>query len=201
MTGLRCLAAAAAVLVIAACGSSSSDSAGTAAPAADPPPATDAPPPETDAPPDTQAPPTTAAPTTTLPPAIAFGEPGPDGAVPVLIDGAQLAPLFDAFTPGDDPLYLVHTQQDDIFVGVELYTVFGAGWTGELGTFPTDCTTHGICVYLDPDGSGPLEGGGPGEGTITVSQLEGGSILTLDDVTIVASDGQVYTMSGVTLAG
>lgn len=79
--------------------------------------------------------------------------------------------------------------------------MFGAGWTGELGTFPTDCTTHGICVYLDPDGSGPLEGGGPGEGTITVSQLEGGSILTLDDVTIVASDGQVYTMSGVTLAG
>ena len=86
-------------------------------------------------------------------------------------------------------------------VGVELYTVFGASWTGELGTFPTDCTTHGICVYLDPDGTGPLVGSGPGSGTLTVIQLDGSSIITLDDVTIQAEDGQIYTMRAVTLTG
>ncbi len=135
------------------------------------------------------------------PDAIVIGDPDDEGNVAVAIDGDQLDPLFDGFTAGADPFYLVHTQQDDIFVSVELYTVFGDGWTGELGTFPADCTTHGICVYLDPDGTGPLVGGGPGTGTVTVVQLDGGSIVTIDDVAITAGDGQVYTLSGLTLTG
>ena len=219
----RWFAAIGGLLLVAGCGSSSEGSADTAAPVTEPAPATEPAPVATEAPattpdattpdpttpdpttPDattTLAPTTTAAPTTTEPPpAIVIGEPDADGVIAVSIDGARLAPLFDEFMDGADPLYLVHTQQDDIFVGVELYTVFGSGWTGELGTFPADCTTHGICVYLDPDGIGPLPGGGPAGGELTVVQLEGGSIITIDDATIVADDGTVYTLSGVTLTG
>ena len=151
----------------------------------------------------TAAPATTAAATTTVAAAeaIVIGVPDAEGVIAVAIDGEQLSPLFDAFQGGADPFYQVHTQQDDIFIGLELYTVFGDAWTGELGTFPTDCTTHGICVYLDPDGIGPLPGGGPGTGTITIEQLEGGTIATIDEVTIEADDGQVYMLSGVTLTG
>ena len=146
--------------------------------------------------------PTTVAPTTTpAAEAIVIGEPDAEGVVDVAIDGEQLDPLFDAFQGGADPFYQLHTQQDDIFVGVELYTVFGDAWTGELGTFPTDCTTHGICVYLDPDGTGTMAVGGPGTGMITISQLEGGTIVTIDDLTVETADGQVYTLSGLTLTG
>ena len=211
------------LLVVAACGDSATTTTTANAPPVTAPPTTvppttvppttvpPTPVPPTTAPPTTVAPttvapttvpPTTVAPTTTLPPeAIVIGEPDGAGVIEVMIDGGQLAPLFDAFTPGADPFYLVHTQQEDIFVGVELYTVFGDSWTGQLGTFPADCTTHGICVYLDPDGTGPLEGGGPGTGTITIVGLEGGSIVILDDITIVGGGGQVYTLSGVTLTG
>ena len=213
MRGIR-VAACAVLLVVAACGDSGGETTTV-------PPETAAPttsPPATAAPTTTTTSTTTTTTTTTLPPttttvaptttvaadAIVINEPDADGVVAVDIDGEQLDDLYDQFMPGDDPLYLVHTQQDDIFVGVELYTVFGDGWTGELGTFPTDCTTHGICVYLDPDGVGPLEGGGPGTGEITVTQLagdDGPTIVTIDMVEIVAGDGQVYTISGLTLTG
>ncbi|NND74688.1 MAG: hypothetical protein HKN44_06735 [Ilumatobacter sp.] len=211
-----------AAFVLVACGSSEDSSPATDAPASDPP-ATDAPatdPPATDPPattvapttlPPTTAPPTTLAPTTVAPttlpaptttlPPIAIGEPDATGVRIVTIDGAALAPLFDTFQDGTDPFYLVHTQQDDIFVSAELYTKFGDEWTGQLGTFPTDCTTHGICVYFDPDGVGPLVGGGPGEGTLTITQLEGGSVITLDDVEISTEDGATYVLSGLTLTG
>jgi hypothetical protein len=210
-----------ALVALAACGSSSGSSAetdppstapATEAPATDPPatapaatdpPATDPPataPAATD-PPATDPPATDPPATEPLGPVIVLGAPGADGVIPVVIDGARLDPLFDQFQDGADPLYLIHTQQEDVFVGVELYTVFGSGWTGELGTFPTDCTTHGICIYLDPDGLGPLPGGGPGEGTITITELEGARIVTLDDIEITADDGQVYSLTGVTLTG
>lgn len=214
MKGLRLVAAAGALLVAAACSSSDGDTGETTAPATEVPATTEAPteslPPATEAPATTEAPPpateapaTTeaATPTTMAPTAIIIGEPDAEGVIAMSVDGGRLAPLFDEFMEGDDPLFLIHTQQEDIFVGVEMYTVFGPAWAGELGTFPTDCTTHGICVYLDPDGTGPLVGGGPGEGEITITQLDGGSIVTIDDVTIVADDGQLYNMSGLTLTG
>lgn len=197
-------------LLAAACGDTGAATAATEPPTTAPSAATTAPAP-TAAPttlpattlPATTLPATTLPPTTTTVPAadIELGEPDADGVIAVSIDGSALDPLFDAFTAGDDPFYLIHTQQDDVFIGVELYTVFGAGWTGELGTFPADCTTHGICVYLDPDGTGPLEGGGPGEGEITVTQLEDGSVVTIDDVVVTAADGQVYRITGLTLTG
>jgi len=156
----------------------------------------------TAAPTTTGAPATTAAPVpTTASQAIVIGEPDADGVVDVAIDGEQLDPLFDTFQGGADPFYQIHTQQDDLFVGLELYTVFGDAWTGQLGTFPADCGTHGICVYLDPDGTGPLAVGGPGTGTVTITQLEGGAIVTIDELTVETENGQVYTLSGLTLTG
>lgn len=213
----RSVAGAVLIVLLAACGSSGSESSATdapvtAAPATDPPatdpPATEAPttaPPAT-APPATEAPattaaPTTVAPTTTIPVnAVVIGDADADGVIAVTVDGALLDPLFDSFIGGADPYHHVHTQQENVFVGVELYTEFGAAWTGETGTFPADCTTHGICIYLDPDGTGPTVGGGPATGTITITQLEGGSIITIDEALIVGDDGQEYRLTG-TLVG
>lgn len=201
MTRIQRLAALilALTLVGAACGGDDADSSEQESAAVTTP--TSAPAAATTVAPTTVAP-TTVAPTTTLAQeAIVIDDPDADGVVNVAIDGEQLDPLFDAFQGGADPFYQVHTQQDNVFVGVELYTVFGDAWTGELGTFPTDCTTHGICVYLDPDGTGPMAVGGPGTGTITISQLEGGTIVTIDELTVETADGQVYTLNGLTLTG
>jgi len=220
---------AALALLGASCGGSDSTSS-TSPPVDEAPPATEAPPDteavpvetEAPAPPETNAPVETAAPETTSPPAeptlpveptlpteptlpaepIEFSEPDADGVVNVAVDRDALAPLSNLFSEnGGDPFYGVHTTQDDLFIGVELYTVYGDGWTGELGSFPTDCTTHGICIYLDPDGIGPLEVTGPGVGTITVEQLDGETIITIDDVALTAGDGTVYEITGLTLGG
>ncbi|MCP4417729.1 MAG: hypothetical protein GY805_13985 [Chloroflexi bacterium] len=36
-------------------------------------------------------------------------------------------------------------------MSIELYTQYGAGWTGQLGTFTPNCNGNGICVYLVPN--------------------------------------------------
>jgi len=197
------------LFVAAACSDSDTESSATNPPAAEAPatqqPATDPPPtqlPPTE-PPATEPPVTEPTTTTTLAPeAIVFGEADDEGVVPVAVDGMLLDPLFNQFMDGDDPFFLIHTQQDDIFIGIEMYSVFGDQWTGELGTFPTDCTTHGICVYFDPDGEGPLLGGGPAEGgQVTISQLEGEIVVTIDVAKIAAGGASFYTLSDVTLGG
>ncbi len=204
-------------VVLPACGDSGTVTTTTSAPPATPAATTQAPstttttvPPPTTT---TTVAPTTMAPTTTTTappttttlagPVIAIGEVGDDGITPVTINGAALAPLFDAFNDSNasDPLYQIHTTQTDLYVGVELYTLFGAEWSGQLGTFPTDCTTHGICVYLDPDGTGPLPVAGPGLGDITITQLEGGSIVTLESVVFTDASGTSYRVEGLTLTG
>jgi hypothetical protein len=64
-----------------------------------------------------------------------------------------LAPVPNA----TDPLFFVHNEPiaDGFYFGLEAYTVFGAGWTGQLGTFDIDCEFNGICLHFDPDGPGP----------------------------------------------
>lgn len=79
--------------------------------------------------------------------------------------------------------------------------MFGSAWTGELGTFPADCTIHVICIYLDPDGTGALGGSGPGAGTITVEQLDGETIVTIGSVVFTGDDGTMYRISNLTLGG
>ena len=115
----------------------------------------------------------------------------------VTINPAALAPLF--YSPADpdaaDPLYLFHTTpaKDGFFLSVEAYTKFGRDWTGELGTFPIDCTQGGtgICVHFDPDGPGPAGDLGADfevTGEVTFTRLDAdGYDITLSDVRF--SDG------------
>ena len=110
----------------------------------------------------------------------------------VTIDWSQVAnPFFAAPVAGAaDPFYQLHTDpgSDGFFLGIEAYTVYGAAWTGELGTFAIDCTPQGtgICVHFDPDGSGPEPNAGAdfaATGTITFHELEDGSFsATLENV-------------------
>jgi len=130
---------------------------------------------------------------------ITLGDPDADGNVSVTVDPSALAELFYLFveTNPADPYYNIHTNDSDLFVGIELYTLYGAGWTGQLGTFALDCDGSGICVYLDPDGTGPLGALGPGStGSIVIDQLEGGYSVTL---TGVAFPG--YVLEDLTLVG
>ena len=64
-------------------------------------------------------------------------------------------PLSASYRGGSDPFYQFHDNEAGFYFNVELYTVYGAGWTGQLGTFKTDCTRNGICVYLVPDDKNP----------------------------------------------
>jgi len=132
---------------------------------------------------------------------MVLGDPDGDGNVAVAIDGGSLAPQANGFSDSDpsDPYYFIHTQQDDLFVGIEMYTLFGDGWTGDLGTFPTDCGTHGICVYFDLDGTGPAAAMGPATGEITITNLDDGAVVTLDMVTFTDASGTTYTISNLTL--
>lgn len=198
-------------LVGAACGGSSdSSSDDSAAPTTEAPPVTEAavetnaPVAET-APPETTPPETTPAETTTTTtvpePAFTLSEPDADGIIAVNVNPSGLSPLFNSLIDGGDPYYHVHTQQDDLFIGIEMYSVYGDGWTGELGTFPADCTTHGICVYFDPDGTGAMGSSEPGTGTVTVVQIDGETIVTLDDVLFEGADGTLYRITDLTLGG
>jgi hypothetical protein len=77
---------------------------------------------------------------------------GPDGCTVVTLDASEWRPLHGSFTGGADPYFHLHSQEDVLFFGAELYTAYGAGWTGQTGTFAPDCGTNGICTYLVPDG-------------------------------------------------
>jgi hypothetical protein len=74
-----------------------------------------------------------------------------DGCPRVELDTASWNPMHAAYNTGSDPFYQFHDNEDGFYFNVELYTVYGPGWTGQLGTFDTDCTRNGICVYLVPD--------------------------------------------------
>jgi hypothetical protein len=88
-----------------------------------------------------------------------------------------------------DPYYQVRTTTDVPFLfDVELYTTSGAGWTGQLGTFATDCELNGICVYLRlPPGSkshAPPPAAMVAEplGQVTIGRLSGGVQLHLQQL-------------------
>lgn len=133
--------------------------------------------------------------------AIAFGEPGADGSVPVTLDPSVWSGLYSGFSDNaGDPLHQLHSEgEDGFYFNVELYTVYGAGWTGETGTFATDCDANGICVYLDSDGTGPAPAVLAGaDGEIEIRQIEGGYDMTLSGLTFTGSP--TYTIASVDLS-
>ena len=79
------------------------------------------------------------------------------------IDWARVTATFVAPSDGAiDPYFFIHSDNtaDGFYLSLELYTVWGQGWTGETGVFEISCTDAirdtGICVHFDPDGVGPM---------------------------------------------
>ena len=133
--------------------------------------------------------------------AIAFGEPGADGAVPVTLDPGAWAGVYAGFSENEgDPLHQLHSEgEDGFFFNVELYTVYGAGWTGQTGTFATDCEANGICVYLDADGTGAAPAVlAEADGEIEIRSVEGGYDMTLRGLTFTGSP--THTVASVDLS-
>jgi hypothetical protein len=123
-----------------------------------------------------------------------------------VIDWAALVgtPFYAQIT-GADPYYHIHStpSSDGFFFSLELYTVYGSAWTGELGTFSIGCsaTSTGICAHFDPDGPGPLTDLGAdfrATGSVTINQLDaGGYDVIVNELAF--SDGT--TITGLHLVG
>ena len=73
----------------------------------------------------------------------------------VRLNTESWGPMYAAYNATSDPFFQFHDNEDGFYFNVELYTVYGSGWKGETGTFNTNCTTNGICVYLVPDDKNP----------------------------------------------
>jgi len=78
-----------------------------------------------------------------------------DGCPLVELHPESWSPMHAAYNGGSDPFFQFHDNEEGFYFNVELYTVYGPGWTGQLGTFDTDCNANGICVYLVPDDAHP----------------------------------------------
>ena len=90
--------------------------------------------------------------------AIAISEEiGPDSCPLVEFNPAAWQPLYSAYNTGGDPFFHIHTNEaaGTFYFNLELYTVYGPSWTGQLGTFTPDCNANGLCVYLVPDAVNP----------------------------------------------
>ncbi len=124
-----------------------------------PPTETPIPPTETPLPTETPVPPTdTPVPTETpIPPdPIVIGEEtAVDGCPIVELNPESWNPLYAAYNATSDPFFHFHSIDEVFYFNVEMYTAYGAAWTGELGTFAPDCNGTGICVYLVPDNINP----------------------------------------------
>ncbi|MEM7140155.1 MAG: hypothetical protein AAF548_03920 [Actinomycetota bacterium] len=117
-------------------------------------------------------------------------EPPADEPAPVALDdsGAQIAvdwgAMSDVYLPNaggaSDPFFHIHSDNaaHDFYLSFEMYTVWGGGWTGELGTFPISCNDPlndtGICVHYVPAGGTDLGADFGATGTVTINQLDDG---------------------------
>ncbi len=129
----------------------------TEAPAATeiPPTEVAAPPTEAEAPPTETTTPPTEIPVTAESIEISTDQLADDGCPLVVLNTDSWAPMSASYNAGDDPLYQFHDNEEGFYFNVELYTVYGAGWTGQSGTFAVDCNASGICVYLVVDDVNP----------------------------------------------
>lgn len=138
------------------------------------------------------------------PPVVIGGAPGPDGHLPVRLNPSAWEEIEASYFDDDplDPYHELHSVgHDNFWWGVELHTDEGAGWTGELGLFATDCIEAGICVRFDPDGGagpiGPLLADPNGEAQI--DQIEGGYQLVFRNLIFHRDDGVSYRIDQLTI--
>lgn len=93
----------------------------------------------------------------------------------VTLDTESWGPFYTAYVTGSDPFYQFHDNIEGFHFNVELYTVYGAGWRGQTGTFEPACNTNGICMYLVPDDINSYWATA-GEVTISVLAQKGGML-------------------------
>lgn len=100
----------------------------------------------------------TPSPTATPPDPIVINaeETAADGCPLIELNPESWLPLFAGYHGGSDPYFQFHTQADETFhFNLEMYTVYGASWTGQLGNFVPNCNGNGLCVYIVPDNTNP----------------------------------------------
>ena len=128
----------------------------------------------------TSIPPTTtpAPPTSTPEPAIIIDSTAlaADNCPMVTLNTAGWAPLAAMYNGGSDPFFQIHDNESGFYFNIELYTVYGPGWTGQTGEFATDCSRNGICVYLVPDDKNPYLASKTGVISITVLAQTNGQL-------------------------
>ena len=76
---------------------------------------------------------------------------GPERCLELEFDPSCWGGIYSAYTPGADPFYQIHNAENvaaGFYFNIELYTVYGPGWTGQTGTFAPDCENNGICIYF-----------------------------------------------------
>jgi len=98
---------------------------------------------------------------------------GPDGCPTVSLHPEEWAPLSSMYTAGADPFFQIHDNEAGFYFNVELYTVWGDGWTGDTGTYPANCDTHGLCVWLVPDDANPYLATAGDVDVVSLSQTGG----------------------------
>lgn len=81
--------------------------------------------------------------------------------------------LSSSYNSGGDPFYQFHDNEEGFYFNVELYTVYGAGWTGQTGTFDIDCNSNGLCIYLVPNDVNPYLASAGEIAIDSLSQVDG----------------------------
>lgn len=118
------------------------------------------------------------------------------------INNGCLAGLFYAFVSGGDPFWHLHTQQTNIHLSLEAYTVYGTSWTGQTGTFPLQCgLPWGLCLIFDADGTGPIPVTMWANGQITISRLDAGGYSVTFGGVFPGVNGVIYNLLPVTWIG
>jgi hypothetical protein len=154
----------------------------TEPPTAVPPTNTPVPPTDTPVPTDTPEPTATSSPTPIPPDPIIINteETADDGCLLIELNPETWNPLFAAYNSGSDPFFQIHTQDESFYFNLELYTVYGASWTGQLGSFVPNCNGNGLCIYIVPDNSNPYWATAGEISINTLEQVDGALIFPVE---------------------
>lgn len=139
----------------------------------------------------------------TGPPIVIGATPGPDGHLPVRLNPFAFRDISAELRADPvDPFHDLHSEGHvHFFFGVELHPVVGPGWTGEIGTFTTDCEENGICVRFDPDGGvgpvGTLTARATGE--IEIQSLDPYRLILRNLIFVRTDGGPSYRIEEVTI--
>ncbi|MCB9682881.1 MAG: hypothetical protein H6733_15545 [Alphaproteobacteria bacterium] len=84
----------------------------------------------------------------------------------VILDTDAWGSLTARFHDDANPYTELSDNEDGFDFTFEMYPDQGSGWVGEVGVFPTNCETHGLCATFCPGGGPCLEANGRGKADI-----------------------------------